>query len=284
MKSKILTIILLASVLFSCEDDPKPTDPIYEFVAFKGSAIVNVNELANSENAWPLVLELRAFAPYEDAITVTFEVTGNNATEGIDFTVTPAESITIPAGSFLSDTIFIKTIDNQTGSAEPRSFDIGIASVSKNDIKIGLGIMEPRNAAVKVNILDDECSETTDVFDSPLANNITYSGGGAEKPASGTLAGNTIKVTGDLIDYGSFPNAALTITLTPDGEGATKGDATFGEQEVGTDNDGYDYKFVQVGEGRYDVCSGTISVEYDIYYMDGDWVYWYSVTNTFAIE
>ena len=85
------------------------------------------------------------------------------------------------------------------------------------------------------------------------------------------MTGSIIKLTGDLIDYGPFSNASLSVTLTPDGAGSTKGKATFGEQETGTDADGYEYKFVEVGEGSYNVCSGTIDIEYEIYYMDGVW-------------
>ena len=103
------------------------------------------------------------------------------------------------------------------------------------------------------------------------------------KPAEGVLTGSTIKLTGDLIDYGPFSNASLSVTLTPVSAGSTKGKASFGEQETGTDSDGYDYKFIEVGEGSFDVCSGTIAIEYDIYYMDGGWVYWYSVTNVFSV-
>lgn len=280
------TILLIFGLLaFSCEEDSKPVDPIYEFVAFKGQPSINLNELTNSEQAYPLVVELKAFTPYQEDIVVGLEITGNNVAENTDFTVTPSQSVTIPSGSLVSDTIYIKTIDNAAGSADARSFYIRINSVSKEDINIGLGLTEPRNAGVTVNILDDECSETTAIFNSSsLVNTLDWGGGAVIKPASGVVTGNTIKVTGDLIDYGAFSNATINITLAPDSEGATKGTATFGEQVAGTDSDGWEYKFIQTGEGTYDVCSGVINVAYDIYYMDADWVYWYSVTNQFSVE
>ena len=86
-----------------------------------------------------------------------------------------------------------------------------------------------------------------------------------------------------MMGAGPFSNASLSVTLIPDGTGSTKGKATFGEQETGTDADGYEYKFVEVGEGSYDVCSGTINVEYEVYYMDGGWTYWISGTNSFSV-
>ena len=277
--------MLITSTMLSCDEESKPVDPIYEFIAFKGASTVNVNEFAHSEEAFPLVVELKAFKPYPDDIEVTMEVIGNNAEPNVDFTIAPGQSVTIPAGSLVSDTIYIKTIDNSAGSPSARSFDLRIKSISKSDINIGLGLTQPRNAVVTVNILDDECSETTAVFNGSLINTLDWGGGDVVKPAAGVLTANTIKVTGDLIDYGAFPNASITITLTPQSDGATKGTATFGEQVAGTDNDGWEYKFIQTGAGAYDVCNGTIVIEYDIFYMDGgSWVYWYSVRNVFSPE
>ena len=277
--------MLITSTMLSCDEESKPVDPIYEFIAFKGASTVNVNEFAHSEEAFPLVVELKAFKPYPDDIEVTMEVIGNNAEPNVDFTIAPGQSVTIPAGSLVSDTIYIKTIDNSAGSPSARSFDLRIKSISKSDINMGLGLTQPRNAVVTVNILDDECSETTAVFNGSLINTLDWGGGDVVKPAAGVLTANTIKVTGDLIDYGAFPNASITITLTPQSDGATKGTATFGEQVAGTDNDGWEYKFIQTGAGAYDVCNGTIVIEYDIFYMDGgSWVYWYSVRNVFSPE
>ena len=284
MKIKILYLMTLVGAILACEDETKPVDPIYDFVAFKGSSTVNVNEFTNAEEGVPLVVELRSFEPYAEDIDVTLQITENNAGENIDFVLAPGTLVKIPAGELVSEPIYVKTIDNTVGSAEPRSFQIRIASVSKEDIKIGLGITQPTNAAVTVNILDDECAETTEVFGGELVNTIGYQNGGAVKGATGAVNGNIVKVTGDLIDYGPFANASISITLAPQAEGSTKGTATFGEQEAGMDADGYEYKFIQTGEGTYDVCSGTIHVAYDIYYWDGSWVYWYSATNQFEVK
>jgi hypothetical protein len=284
MKFYIKLFVLLFLVATACDDDEtKVNDPIHEFVAFKGTPSVAVNEKSNSEEAFPLVIELRAFKPYPEDIEVTLDITGTNAEEGVDFTVTPGQSVIIPAGSFVSEPILIHTIDNESGTTLARSFTIAINSLSK-DINIGLGLTEARNSSITVNILDDECSESISIYNSDqLVNTLDWGGGPVIKPVKGSVDNNTVEVTGDLIDYGPFSNAAITITLTPEIEGGTKGTATFGEQVAGTDDDGYEYKFIQVGDGTFDVCSGTISVEYDIYYMDGDWVYWYSVENVIAV-
>lgn len=281
MRNKIGFLIGMALAVLACEDEEKPIDPVYEFVSFKGPSIVNINEFNNSTNAFPLVVEIRAFEPYAQDVDITLEVTGNNTAPNTDFIVTP-ESVKLRAGSLVSDTIFIQTIDNDLAATEERSFDIRIASVSQENVLIGLGIAEPKNASVRVVILDDECDKTISIFNDSLQNTIGNGSGDILKTATGVVTDNTLKVTGDLIDYGAFPDASINITLSPGAEGSTKGTAMFGEQEVGTDSDGYDYKFVQTGEGAYDVCSGVITVAYDIFYWDGDWVFWYSVTNEFS--
>ncbi len=285
MRTKIIfLLIVLCTGTFSCDDDENTTvDPIYEFVAFAGESSVSLNEFENSEEPFPLTAKLLAFDPYAQDIDLALEITGSNAQENTDFVVTPHDVVKIRAGKLVSDTVWIKTVDNAAGTDEERSFQIKIKSVSQPDVKIGLGIADPKNAAVNFNILDDECSLTTDIYNTTLSNSIGGLNGDGTKPAEGVLTGSTIKLTGDLINYGAFSNASLSVTLTPDGAGSTKGKATFGEQETGTDADGYAYKFVEVGEGSYDVCSGTINVEYEVYYMDGGWTYWNEGTNSFSV-
>lgn len=287
MRTKIIFLVtLLCAGAFSCDDENTVVDPIYEFVAFEGESSVSLNEAANSNDAFPLTVKLLAFEPYTQDIDLTLEITGSNTQENTDFTVTPNTGVKIRAGKLVSDTIWIKTVDNAAGTDLERTFQVKIKTVSQPGIKIGLGLADPENAAITFNILDDECSLTTSIFNTTLSNKITGDptiNGDATKSAEGVLAGNTIKLTGDLINYGTFSNAVLSITLTPAGSGSTKGKATFGEQETGTDGDGYKYKFTEVGEGSYDVCSGSITVKYDVYYEDGGWVFWYRATNIFSV-
>ena len=50
--------------IVSCDDDEATiVDPIYEFIAFDGESSVNLNEFENSEEAFPLTIELLAFKP-----------------------------------------------------------------------------------------------------------------------------------------------------------------------------------------------------------------------------
>ena len=174
MRTKItFLIIVLCTGIFSCDDDENtPVDPIYEFVAFAGESSVNLNELDNSEEPFPLVAKLLAFDPYAQDVDLALEITGTNAQENTDFIVTPHDIVKIRAGKLVSDTIWIKTVDNAAGTDVERSFQIKIKSVSQPDVKIGLGLADPKNASVGFTILDDECSLTTRIDNTTLSNSI----------------------------------------------------------------------------------------------------------------
>jgi len=193
------------------------------------------------------------------------------------------------AGKLTSDTIWVKTIDNGSGSPAPRTFDIALTSVSKTDIKLGLGLADPKQKKVTINIVDDECSFTTDIYFADLDVEITVDGELRDHPndAVGVLAGNKLSITGDLIWYGRM-DEALVLTLTPGAGGNTKGTATFVDpiQFMGTAKDGYEYTFEQVGTGSYDVCSGTISITYKTAYRaegETDWTPWQTIDNEYQV-
>jgi hypothetical protein len=286
MKNKIIAILMFfVAGIFSCDDETQVQDTVYEFISFAGDEAVDVGEATSADKGYPLVAQLWAFDPYTQDITVNYEIKPTNSEADVDFIVTPAGSITIKAGSLTSDTIWVKTINNDLPNESERTFEVEMTSVSQSDLKIGLGVTEPKKGSITFTIIDDECSgDPRCVFNTSLHNAISGSDGSwsDEKSATGVVnkIAGTITVTGDLIAYGAFSGAQLAITLTPDSEGSSTGTATFGEQETGSDSDGYEYKFVEVGTGSYD--ASKIKVEYDIYYMDGGWVYWYSVINEFS--
>ena len=114
-------------------------------------------------------------------LTSTLEITGTNAQENTDFIVTPHDIVKIRAGKLVSDTIWVKTVDNAAGTDVERSFQIKIKSVSQPDVKIGLGLADPKNASVGFTILDDECSLTTDIYNTTLSNSIEGLNGEAQQ-------------------------------------------------------------------------------------------------------
>jgi hypothetical protein len=285
MKKKIsgLLIILSLACFLSCDDEKSITDPVYEFVAFSGDESVDLNEAGNSTDAHPAVIQLYVFEAFAQDVTVNFTVTPTNVVAGTDFTVTPSNSVTIKAGKFVSDTLWIKTVNNGDANELPRSVKVAITGISQGDLKIGLGLTDPKKGSVVFNILDDECSgNPICIFNTELMNAI---GNGANNPAAASVdkLNSKITVVGEIAGYSPLEVATLTMTLTPDGPGSATGKVTFDEQEIGTDTDGYLYKVIQVGEGTYNATTGTISIEYEVWYMDGGWVYWYTQTNEYSV-
>lgn len=287
MKIQSTIFLILFALVVACDEDATIQDPVYEFAAFKEAGPVNLNELNNSTEAYPVVIQLFAFQPYSEDLTFQYTATGNNTAEGTDFTVTPAGSITLKAGKLTSDTIWVKTIDNQAGTPDARSFNLAITSASKSDIKLGLGLADPKQKTLTFNILDDECSLTTDIYTATLDVLIGIDGETrGTNVAEGNLVGNELSITGDLIWYGRMDDA-LVITLEPESPGSTKGTATMGTQFMGTAGDGYEYTFEEVGTGSYDVCSGTVTISYKTSYRavgETDWTPWQTVTNLYQLQ
>lgn len=275
---------MMLLLCMSCNEEVE----LYDFEKYKYVSFVD-EEITVSENYGtkqveegkmeeiPIYLQYDGSTLEED-FSVELGVIEENVTEGEDYNLS-TKTVTVKAGSLLSEPSYLTLIDDLVSTEDDRKLIITIESVSNPNIDIGVGIVNQSNKEIVINILDDECSETIDIFDSPDLVNSTEWG---DYNVTGLVSGNEFTVKGNLIAYGPFENAELKITLTPIVEGATSGKATFDQQVTGTDNDGYQYAFKQIGEGSYDVCTGTIDVEYEVYYESGGaWVYWYSLTNTF---
>ncbi len=274
-----LIFILMALISVGCEEDVSHYDfEQYKFVSFIASDItVPETYSADSGEAYPIYLRYDGSVLEED-FNVTINITANNAQAGIDYNVA-STTVAFKAGEIRSEPLLINIVDNLLNSDQDRSLTIDIVSVSNPLIDIGVGIVNQSNKSVTLNITDDECSETISIFDAP---NLISSAG--NHTVAGAVADNMVTLTGDLIDYGTFPNAQLGITLTPTVEGGTAGTATFTNYAAGTDNDGYIYEFRQNGEGTYNICTGEIMVSIDVYYESGgSWVFWYTSQNIFSI-
>jgi hypothetical protein len=292
-KTLIALTILLAA--FACKEDKKIIDPVAEYVSLRGAESVNLGEANYNKTGYPLVVQLWATRAYTNDITYTFEITPTNAVADVDFSLITPSNFKILAGN-LTDTVWVKTIDNATGTDLPRTIEVKIKSISKNDIGIGLGPQTKANTTVLFSIIDDECSNTTSIYNSSLNNSLNWGYNGHETgtwnetgvalTATGSLSGNKITVAGDLLYYDGFipGNVYLSFTLTPNSPGATKGKATFGTLDLGVATDGYTYRLLEIGEGTYDVCSKTITTLFDLQWDDGGtWAHYYYVGSTFSL-
>ncbi|MAZ28933.1 MAG: hypothetical protein CL868_17870 [Cytophagaceae bacterium] len=278
---KIYWIVLafLVPIITGCNnDDDGPRDEIYEFVTFQKST-ATIGENAGTTQALPIALDLLGYMPKND-MTVSITLDENNIEEGVDYTIS-AKTFTFHPGSYVSDTLYVNTIDNNYGADYERSITLKLSGSSNPDLKLGLGLENPELALMKVLIADDECTETVDIFNTSVTNENQY----GTYTLDSSVMGNTLKITGDIIGYSSFSNASLEMQLNPVAEGATEGTVTFDDYVAGTDGDGYEYEFRQAGSGSYDVCAGSVRFTVDIYYMSGGaWVYWYSSVNTLTVN
>ena len=100
-----------------------------------------------------------------------------------------------------------------------------------------------------------------------------HNAGDALKPATGTLVGNEL-------NRSLKPNWSWHVSqchhynnISASQWRATRGSATFGTQTAGTDKWFARISIQAKGNGAYEVmCEETVTVSYDIYYWDSDWV------------
>lgn len=267
-------------LIISCDEEVVHYDfEKYKFVSFiDEGATISETYTTDNGGAYPIYLRYDGSVLEED-FTVNVKITAVNSQEDIDYKVENT-TVVFKAGEVKSEPLLINIVDNLLNAVDERSLIIDIESVSNPKIDIGVGLVNQSNKTFVLSLTDDECSETISIFNS---SSINASEG--DHTVTGSVSANVVTLTGNLINYGAFPNAELGITLTPSIEGGTSGVASFDDYSAGTDNDGYVYEFRQNGEGVYNICSGEISVAIDVYYESGgSWVFWYTSTNIFSIE
>ncbi|WP_299551548.1 hypothetical protein [Seonamhaeicola sp.] len=279
---KILKTILYTAIIFvclSCEEEPQ----LYNFEEFKFVSFIDQSgEILENGDTYIIALRYDG-SVLTEGFSVNLEIAGN-AQEGTDYSVVN-KVVNFEAGEIKSEPFEITIIDNLVvNDIADKMLEISIASVSNPNIDIGVGKILQSNKAFALKIIDNECTESVaDVFNS---SNIHASYG--DSAVSASVSGDLVTLNGNLVGYGSFPDAELGITLTPVVPGATIGTATFENYAAGTDTAGYEYQFRQNGEGTFDVCTGQIMVGIDVYYLNlgttSPWIYWYTANTTFAAQ
>lgn len=283
---KIIAFLSIFTLTIGCEQEAE----LYDFTKYKYVSFVdqeaeiaeNYSEEAGKEMGYPIYLQYDGSTLSED-FTVSLLITESGAQSGTDYTV-ESSTVLFKAESILSEPFYLKTIDNLVTNEEERSLDIIIESVSNPNISIGVGMVNQSNKDFSLSILDNECSETLEIFNSTNLSLVSNEG-------SATISGtydsstSTLLLEGDLVAYGPLANTSLLIDLTPVEQGAKIGTVTFDDYYAGLDTDGWEYTYIQESEGTFDICAGTVNnISFGIYYLSGgDWAYWYSITADISI-
>lgn len=280
---KILICFVLAAVFMGCEQDIDTYDfTRYKFVSFVDQEVALAETYsadaleAGDEDGYAIYLQYDGSTLDED-FTVNLKITETVAKADVDYSIESA-TVLFKVGSLLSEPFYLKTIDNLITNEEERSLQIDIESVSNPNISIGVGLKNQSNKSFAVSILDNECSDELDIFNSSA---LAWASNQGSATVSGTFdaSASTLKFEGDLVAYGPLANTSLVIDLTPVEAGAKIGTVSFDDYYAGKDTDGWEYTYIMESEGEYDICAGTISgVAFGVYYLSGgSWVYWYSV-------
>ena len=277
---KIIACLFIFMLTMGCEQEPE----LYDFTKYKYVSFVdqeaeiaeNYSADAGKELGYPIYLQYDGSMLSED-FTVNLLISESGAQSGTDYSI-ESSSVLFKAGSILSEPFYLKTIDNLVRNEEERNLGIVIESVSNPNISIGVGMVNQSNKAFSLSILDNECSETLEIFNSTNLSLVSNEGSAT---ISGTYDSNTftLLLEGDLVAYGPLANTSLLIDLIPVEPGAKIGKVTFDDYYAGLDTDGWEYTYVMEGDGTFDICAGTVNnISFGVYYLDGgDWVYWYSI-------
>lgn len=278
---KIISFLFVFMLTMGCEQEVELYDfTKYKFVSFvdqEAAVAENYSVEAGKEEGYPIYLQYDGSILSED-FTVSLQITESGAQSGTDYTV-ESSTVLFKAGSILSEPFYLKTIDNLVTNEGERSLDIEIGSVSNPNISIGVGMVNQSNKSFSLSILDNECSETLNIFNSDA---LTFASNYATVVVKGTFdeANSTLKLEGDLVAYGPLANTSLVMDLTPVEAGAKIGSVTFDDYYAGLDTDGWEYTYVMESEGTFDICAGTVNnISFGVYYLSGgSWAYWYSIT------
>ncbi|MBU2949307.1 hypothetical protein KO493_01170 [Tamlana agarivorans] len=258
-------------MLFSCDTDDDNNSDVN--VYFVDSAL---NMVEGDTEATNIPIQVFTKGDLQDNLQITYTIEGDGADRVSDES---GGVITFEKGyESYRGYITLLTLNNDDGDGDAE-LSISLSSSNPNII-FGLGPDNDNNTLV-VTVIDDECTNQTDVFEGTLINNATY---GSETSITATLSGDVLTINGDFIGYSALSDATVGITLTPSSPGASDGIVVLNAGEVGTDSDGYDYYLAPNGEGTYDACIGYIEFSFYVYYgSPGSWSYWYGSSNVITI-
>ncbi len=252
----------MVGVLFvGCANEP-------ERIIFNGPHIVSFSRanVVVNENAASGTATLVMSRTFLNDVTVSFDITAENAIEGIDYSVSE-NSVVIPAGEY-EGTFTIMPINNEVFDAA-RRVNVTITGISEE------GLTPSAENQVTISILNDDCPVKTSIWAGESSSTEFYlDGSDPYGPFSVALAPNEagdcdVLEISNIGDFGG--DHPVTMTFTPTGEGATTGTVEISRQGIGTY--GSTGERTVEGSGTYDETSKVIEIYLTFKFGDGSFYY-----------
>lgn len=148
MIKKILTFVIVMAFINACEDF-NGTATFPDFVQWESSS-ASIDENATE----PISVEVQLVGAQKSSATeVTFDVTENGVTEGVDYSFPNGKTLSIAANASTA-TLLIAAIDNDGFSPDPRSITLTLTSAGNN---LGTGGETAPNKSIVVSFVEDDC-------------------------------------------------------------------------------------------------------------------------------
>lgn len=272
MKQTIYSIVILFCLQQACV--PKLEDPVYtgdNFVAFGGEGDTPTGSVDEGRSI--LIPVFRSSSDLSSAVTVSYSITSKVVETGDDaggsFTVEGgANQVTIPAGASTA-TIQINALDNSDRDGE-RELTITLTSTSNGEV--GYTGPDKLKSVFILTIDDNDCPFDIDTFIGTYQATETRDVITAFR-SGGDVTNYNVIITGedgssrltitDFLSFTSLDRDPESIFIDIDATGTvTIPDQTL-QPAISAGNG--TFRVVGIGTGIAQVCSGEITMEYQLY-------------------
>lgn len=238
----------------ACSEDAEPVIEQEEIsIFFDSESKIEVKENDPTE----IVIPIRISLSQEEAITVTYELIGQEVVSDSDFTLLSENPLIIPAGS-TETAVRLRINDNNIVQPEDRNIYLRFRSIDKDFVKTAV----PKE--VLISIEEDDCAASiSDVtlWIGPLtiqSGNETLEGTGAEN-SSGICSGS-FNVKGKFVGDQN-PESTLTVILEQNSVVTSKGTASVDRTKLFDFTSQYEFE----ATGTYDETTKKITLNYLFY-------------------
>lgn len=238
----------------ACSEDAEPVIEQEEItIFFDSESKIEVKENDPTE----IVIPIRISLSQEEAITVTYELIGQEVVSDSDFTLLSENPLIIPAGS-TEASVRIRINDNNIVQPEDRNIYLRFRSIDKDFVKTAV----PKE--VVISIEEDDClASISDVriwIGSLTIQSSNESLDGTGEENSNGICSGSFNVKGKFVGDQN-PESTLTVILEQDPLVTSKGVATVNRTKLFDFTSQYEFE----ATGTYDETTKKITLNYLFY-------------------